>query len=333
MSEKNESLAKQQAKTKPTPEDIIALNLTGNNQQNALVFLEYCKTKKISYPWSSTNRWNMKSKGKSIGWIDIGGERKWNADGSWYIDLDMRELRQHENAIENAGLSEFVKTHIKKCNGCAGCAPGGKVTLFGEEFQNVCHGGQLYICNPDTDTLENIQKLIDMRQAIPRGTPARPLFDSATDWLARIDNKHITAISDMDGNTDANMRLLFDGKYDKYYYAGPYGEFKSKETSHDILFELDKPTKLVMYGLVTSMRTDMPQKWTLYGAASQNGEWQKLDEQEKFPSPITSYTEKAFKINAPAAYQYYRITLEGWTFMVSQLHLYCDHRNGDDKNA
>ena len=35
MSETNESLAKQQAKTKPTPEDIIALNLTGDETQNA----------------------------------------------------------------------------------------------------------------------------------------------------------------------------------------------------------------------------------------------------------------------------------------------------------
>ena len=322
MSEKNESLAKQQAKTKPTPEELITSNLTNNEQQNAFAFLEYCKSKKISYPWSSTNRWNMKSKGKSIGWIDIGGERKWNADGSWYIDLDMRELYHHEGAIEKEGLAEFVKMHIKKCNNCGSCAPGGKITLFGEEFQNICHGGQLYICNPDTSTLENIQKLINMRQAIPRGTPARPLFDSTTDGLTRFDNKRIGEISDMDGNDDANMRLLFDGKYDKYYYAGPYGEFKSKETSHDILFELDKPVELAMYSLVTSMRTEVPKKWTLYGAVTKGGPWQKLDEQEKFPNPATSYTEKAFKINAPTAYQHYRITLEGGMFMVSQLHLY-----------
>lgn len=62
----------------------MASSLGDNGQQNALAFLEYCKTKKISYPWSSTNRWNMKAKGKSIGYIDIGGERKGNTDGSWY---------------------------------------------------------------------------------------------------------------------------------------------------------------------------------------------------------------------------------------------------------
>jgi len=323
MSEKNESLAKQQAKTKPKPEEIITSNLTGNEQQNALAFLDYCKAKKISYPWSSTNRWNMKSKGKSIGWIDIGGERKGNADGSWYIDVDMRELHQYENAIEKDGLSELVKKYLKTCIACASCVSDMNMTLLGETFQNVCYGISLYICNPDINTIENVQKLINIRLAIPRGTAARPLLDSATDGLVRIDNKHVSGISDMDGNTNANMCLLFDEKYDKYYYAGPYGEFKSDKTSHDIIFELDKPIQLTMYSLVTSMRTDAPQKWTLYGAISKNDSWEKLDEQGEFPKPITSYTEKTFKINNPVACQYYRITLEGWTFMVSQLHLYC----------
>jgi len=322
MSEKKESLAKQQAKTKPTAEAIIASNLIGNEQQSALAFLEYCKSKKISYPWSSTNRWNMKAKGKSIGWIDIGGERKGNMDGSWYIDIDMRELRQYENAIEKEGLSELVKKYLKTCIACASCVSDMNVTLLGKEFQSVCYGISLYICNPDAETIENIQKLINIRLAIPRGTAARPLLDSTTEGHARIDNKRVSGISDMDGNTNTNMCLLFDGKYDRYYYGGPYGEFKSDKTSHDILFELDKPTELTMYSLVTSMRTDVPQKWTLYGATSPNGSWEKLDEQNEFPRPITSYTEKAFKLNNPAAYQYYRITLDGWTFMVSQLHLY-----------
>ena len=171
-------------------------------------------------------------------------------------------------------------------------------------------------------TIEQMQQLIDIRLAIPRGTAARPLLDPATTGFTRINNKHVRGISDLDGNTSPNMHLLFDGKYDKYYYAGPYGEYKSDKTSHDIIFELDEATQLVMYGIVTSMRTDAPQKWRLYGAVSNNGPWEKLDEHNEFPKPITSYTEKAFKINSPATYQYYRITLEGWTFMVSQLHLY-----------
>jgi len=161
-----------------------------------------------------------------------------------------------------------------------------------------------------------------MRLAIPRGTAARPLYDLITEGLIRIDNKHVIGVMDPEGNTDANMNFLFDGKYDRYYYAGPYGEFKSKRTSHDIIFELDKPTELLMYGFVTSMRTDAPQKWALYGKLSVNDSWNKLDEYKEFPKPITSYTEKAFKISNPVTYKYYRITLEGWIFMLSQIHLY-----------
>jgi len=322
MTEKNESLAKQQARTKPKPKDIIASSLIRDEQENSLAFLKYCSGKKISYPWSSTNRWNMKAKGKSIGWIDIGGERKGNIDGSWYIEVDMRELRQYEDAIEREGLAEFVKKHLKVCIACSSCSPV-NITLFGKEFKNICYSIPLYIKNPDMGTIENAQKLINIRLEIPRGTAARPLFDSATHGFARIDNKCVSGVSDIDGSTNTNMCLLFDGKYDKYYYAGPYGEFKTNKTSHDIVFELDKPTELAMYGLVTSMRTDAPRRWSLYGAASLNGSWEKLDEREEFPKPITSYTERTFKISNPVAYQYYRIMLEGRTFMVSQLHFYC----------
>jgi len=327
MPENNMSLAKQQAKTKPTPEEIIASSLTGINSQHACNFLKMCKANKVSYPWSSTNRWNMKSKGKSIGWIDIGGERKGNKNGSWYIEIDMRELRQYEDTIVKEDLSDFVIKHIKTCISCASCTPGVNIKLFGNELQNICYGIPLYFCDPNANTIENIIKLINMRMAIPRGTAARPLLDTATDGLERIDNKHISNIMDKDGHTDANMSLLFDGKYDKYYYAGPYGEYKSNRTSHDIMFELNKPKKIVMYGIVSSMRTDLPQKWTLYGAVSTNGEWVKLDTQEEFPKPITSYTEKAFKIHTPGEYKYYCITFGGRTFMVSQLHLYADKTN------
>jgi len=329
MPEKSESLAKAQAKSKPKPEELIASTLSGAEQENALAFLEYCKLKKISYPWSSTNRWNMKAKGKSIGYIDIGGERKGNADGSWYLDIDIRELRQYETAIEKEDLAEFVKKHLKICTFCGSCTPGANVTLLGEDFRGVCYGLLLYIGNPDADTMEKAQRLINMRLAIPRGTAARPLLDPATDGLIRIDNKRVSEISYIDGDANANMQLLFDGKYDKYFYAGPYGEYKSDKTSHDMLFKLDKPAELVMYSLVTSMRTDMPRGWTLYGAESQNGEWHKLDSQGEFPRPITSYTEKAFGISNPAKYQYYRVTLDGRTFMVSQLHLYCKASEND----
>jgi len=77
-----------------------------------------------------------------------------------------------------------------------------------------------------------------------------------------------------------------------------------------------------MYGLVTSMRPSTPTGWTLYGKNSKSDSWTKLDRQDEFPKPVTSYTEKAFEINTPGLYQYYKITFEGRHFMISQVHLY-----------
>jgi len=317
------SLAKEQAKTKPKPEDIIASELSGEARQNALAFLEFCKAKKISYPWSSTNRWNMKAKGKSIGYIDIGGERKGNSGGSWYIDLDLRELRQYEDTIEKEGLSEIVCKYLKRCIACASCSPIATMTFLGKEFRNLCYGMIAYFGNPDADVINGIQKLINIRLAIPQGTASRPLLDPATNGLSRIDNKlHVSGVSDMEGNSNENMRFLFDGLYKQYYYIGPYGPFKTNKSAHDVVFSLNEPVKLMMYSLVTSLRPDAPQSWMLYGAVSNEGPWTLLDKRDKFPKPVTYYTEKAFAINAPETFQWYRITFEGKWFIVSQIHLY-----------
>jgi hypothetical protein len=77
-----------------------------------------------------------------------------------------------------------------------------------------------------------------------------------------------------------------------------------------------------MYSLVTGLRLDVPNGWALYGASSKNSEWTLLDSQAEFPKPVTLYTEKAFNIDAPKAYQHYRITLNGSYFVLSQIHLY-----------
>ncbi|MDR2570533.1 MAG: hypothetical protein LBD23_09585 [Oscillospiraceae bacterium] len=47
-----DTLAVEQAKIKPKLENTI-MGLDVELQQNVLAFLEYCKAKKITYPWSS----------------------------------------------------------------------------------------------------------------------------------------------------------------------------------------------------------------------------------------------------------------------------------------
>ena len=318
-----ESLAKEQAKIKPALEEIIKSELNSTKQKDVLAFLDYCKSRKVSYHWSSTNRWNMKAKGKSIGYIDIGGERKGNNEGSWYLDLDLRELHQYDEILEKENLSGLVCKYLKQCFVCGSCSPGSTVTFFGKEFKNVCHGLIAYVNDPDAGTMTDVQKLIDIRLAIPQGTANRPIKTPEVEGLQQIDNKlQVINITDLQGVSNENITLLFDGKYDKYYYIGPYGPFKTDKNSHDVVFELHEPETIKMYSLVTSKRPDAPPGWTFYGAASRDGPWLTLDRQDEFPKPVTSYTEKAFEITAPGLYKYYRITFEGRWFMISQLHLY-----------
>jgi hypothetical protein len=138
-----------------------------------------------------------------------------------------------------------------------------------------------------------------------------------------LDNKqHVVGVTDLNSSTNGNLQLLADGKYDRMYYVGPYGEYKTSQSVHDVIIELDAPAEVRMYGLVTSLRPDTPKGWTLYGAASKDGPWTQLDRRDGFPQPVTFYTERAFTVDTPAAYPYYRITFEGRNFVLSEVHLY-----------
>jgi hypothetical protein len=305
----SDSLAKKQEKVKPILEDVIALNENLNDEakQNLLAFLEYCNAKNISYKWSSTNRWNLKAKGDSIGYIGI-GNRAVN-DNSWSVLMNQRRFIQHEDFLAKKGLTEMVHNSLFYCKGCNGNS--GCVACTALRFEN-----------PDTNVINGIQKIIDFILSLPRGTGNRPILDPATDGLSRIDNKkRVSGVTDLEGNSNGNMDSLFNGKCNSYFYAGPY-DYMSRGDNHDIVFELDEPAELKMYGLVTGLRHNVPSGWVLYGATSKDGTWTLLDSQTEFPKPVMLYTEKAFNIDIPKAYQYYKITLEGSSFVLSQIHRY-----------
>ena len=300
----NETLAQEQRRTKPKLEDVIAssVGIADEAKQAVFAFLDYCNAKNIAYRWSSTNQWNLHAKGKSLGYIRIGK--------TWVIQLNHREIIQYVDFMQKEGLSETIYNNLYFCDGCNG------------EGHCVSCTGKLRLQNPDAQMIVNIQKIVDFWLTLPSGTGSRPILDPITNGLTRIDNKsHISSISDLHGNTNGNRDSLFNGKCNSYFFAGPYSHM-SIGNSHEIVFELDEPTELKMYSLVTGLRLDVPIKWTLYGATSKEEPWMLLDEQDQFPKPVTLYTEKAFAINTPKTYQYYRITFEGRNFVLSQVYLY-----------
>jgi len=318
-----ETLAQEQRRTKPKFEDIIASRASMDDEakQVAFAFLDYCNAKNITYRWSSTNRWNLNAKSKALGYICIGVRSR--DDDSWSIMLDLRELLQYEDFIQKENLTEIIYSNIhycEKCNQamCGKSEENPKITeVLGREFRNLCSVSASFK-NPTAKALDDIRKILDFRLTFSHGTPNRPIFDSVTDGLTRVDNKRrVVRVSELQGSN-----LNFDCKYNGYFYVGPYESFMAKGGSNDVVFKLDEPVELKMYSLITGLRLDVPDSWTLYGAESKDGPWMLLDARDNFPKPVTLHTEKAFTIAAPKACQYYRITLAGWYFVLSQVHLY-----------
>jgi len=322
-----ETLAQEQKRIKSNFEDIVATRASMDDEAKkaAYAFLDYCNAKNIAYQWSSTNRWNLRARSKIIGYICIGVRSR--DDDSWRIMLDLKELLQYEDFIQKEGLTEIIHSNINYCEACnksmCGKLRNPMITkILGKEFHNLCG---VFVCfkNPTIEALDDIRKIIDFRLILSHGTASRPIIDPITEGLSRIDNKLcISAVSNLDGKTNENMGNLFNGKYNNYFYAGPYDGHMSTGSSHSILFELDEPAEFKLYGIVTGLRLDVPDKWELYGSASKDEPWVLIDSQNDFPKPVTLYTEKAFKIDAPKPYKYYHITFEGQYFVVSQVHFY-----------
>jgi len=330
-----ETIAQEQAKTKPKLENFITEHLDAESRQEVLAFLDYCKAKKISYPWSSTNTWTLKAKGKSIGLIWLGGEKaldKYDDDTRWAIGVSFVELLQYDNFIIKESLQSILFNSLKHCNNCnAYCTSGYTENILGKEVRHLCRS--LFILdektcinfkNPNATAIEQAKRVIDFKLAIPHGTANRVIFDLAAHGLTRIDNaSQVCEVTDLQGNPIQNqitaiskVENLFDGQYNRY------ARFWTNENSYDVVFQLNKPATLVMYSLVTSIQLQVPYHWRLYGATSKSEPWTLLDEQGAFSKPVTSYTEKAFSISNPKTLQYYRLSFERCKFDLAQVHLY-----------
>lgn len=337
------TLAQKQMRTKPKLEDFIAAALSDELQRDVLEFLDYCKAKKISYPWSSTKTWTLKTKGKSIGLIWVGGAKWINGkrvtedlnDGSgWTVGAGYAELLQYTDFIENEKLQSVFLNSLKRCSKCSSGCPPYTVKISGKEYRSICRSKYfdrdtcIQFKNPDAEVIEKIKKILDFRLGILHGTAKRPVFDPVAAGLTRLDNKmRVSGISDLQGNPfpgrpNEKIDYLFDGKHDSYarFAAFLFGDNAKK--SYDVLFQLDAPVELKMYSLVTGFRLEVPDKWALYGAESKDVPWSLLDARDEYPKPMTLYTEKAFKIGAPGVYRFYRFTFESSSFVLSQVYLY-----------
>ena len=85
-------MAKKEARLKV--EDAIKDVLTGNVCEEALDFVVFLRENKLTTPWSATNLWKIRFKGKDIGFMSIYGTAAYRglSENSWQICFTANEF-------------------------------------------------------------------------------------------------------------------------------------------------------------------------------------------------------------------------------------------------
>lgn len=148
--------------TKPQAEEEINTLLTGERQENALDFVAFVKSLRMTPQWTSANSWAVSYKGKRVCYIKLCIREEENA---WYIrpavqyDDDLRDFCQEEH------LEEIMLENVHYCVACGKCAPGKTVTFFERELKHVCSSPiDFEFHNPNAEAMECAKKLVEYRR-------------------------------------------------------------------------------------------------------------------------------------------------------------------------
>lgn len=166
MAKHNElSLYQEQKKTKPKAEEIIHTALEGDRKQNALNFIAFLKSFRMTPQWASANSWAVSYKNKRVCYIKISDYVA--GEGSWYIrpavsyDDTLMAFCLHES------LEKVMLDSIHFCHACGKCAPGKRATFFGKELDNVCCSPiDFEFHNPDAAAMNCAKKLVVFRRNV-----------------------------------------------------------------------------------------------------------------------------------------------------------------------
>ena len=152
------SLYQEQKKIKPKIEEIINAALRGEKKQNALDFVAFVTSFKMTPQWASANSWAVSYKNKRVCYIKVSNNIDGN--GSWYI----RPSLVYDEIIDfciSENLEKIMLDNIHFCGACGKCAPGKKQSFFGKEFDNVCCAPiDFEFHDPNSPTMDCTKKLV-----------------------------------------------------------------------------------------------------------------------------------------------------------------------------
>lgn len=146
---------------KPNIEDVIENVLNADVLENALSLIAYFRENKMKPGWSATNVWKISYKTYTVCFIRLYGAADYHnlKAGSWHI---VPFIGEYEEDVLSDELKEIVWTNKTTCSGCGKCALE-LDKIFGKEFDYACEKSIVFT-NPDTDAIECIKKLIDLRR-------------------------------------------------------------------------------------------------------------------------------------------------------------------------
>lgn len=149
-------------KTKPQAEEEINALLIGERKQNALDFVSYIRSLRMTPQWTSENSWAVSYKGKRVCYIKLVMKSEENA---WYIRPAVRYDEELGAFCREECLEAIMLANVHYCVGCGKCKPGTTVIFFDKELKHVCSSPiDFEFHNPTVEALECAKRLVEYRR-------------------------------------------------------------------------------------------------------------------------------------------------------------------------
>ena len=137
-----------------TIEDEIFTHLDGELREQALEFITYLRENQLSpQPWFGPTFWIFPWDGNNL----FGMHLKKGSWHFWFFSGDYSGEADEE-------VVKLVQDNVGHCVNCSGeCeSKGVDLTIFGNDYANLCYQFPVRFGNPDNETLEKIKKLIEL---------------------------------------------------------------------------------------------------------------------------------------------------------------------------
>lgn len=149
--------------TEPNIEDYVLNELSADDRDIALDFINYLKDSRLTFYKDNCECWKdkiyywVKCGDKCVCFIAINDPDE--KDNRWTVWSDDMELPEKYPVSDS--IKESTWRHIDHCGNCGSCGGGRSKEVFGRVFDNVC-GCTFRVDNPDIDDLAFLKVMVDI---------------------------------------------------------------------------------------------------------------------------------------------------------------------------